>query len=168
MKEALGLLVVALAASSARAEPYRPLPRLPPGKVESREATGASQVPAPADSSAGQETGQGETSGAPGGASRLAPMSTATGARAATADRLGPEAQPTTGPVRRARRVGPPPPLQDELGRTFVLAAAPPLQDDGGGILEAPEPVHVIVLPSPDRKADDGVPQRRDRRRRGQ
>jgi hypothetical protein len=124
MRTALGFLLIALAAGDASAEPYRPLPRLTPGKVKSRGE--ARKVPIPPV------------------AARAAPPAAASPPLAAA---MEPATPPPRASARRARRVGPPPPLQDEFGRTIVFAAAPPLQDEVGRVIEADDPVHVIVLP---------------------
>lgn len=132
MEKAVALVVIALLASEARGEAYRPLPRLPPAKVRSRAAGDASRVSVPpaADEGARPEPRPGDV--------RVA----------------SPRPGAPTG--RRTRRVGPPPPLQDERGRVVVFASVPPLQDEAGGLLEAIEPVHVIVLPAPRKRARAG------------
>ena len=70
------------------------------------------------------------------------PPATATATARATPTATGAPA------VRRARRIGPPPPLQDEAGRTIVFASAPPLQDEAGQLLLRDEPVHVVNQPA--------------------
>jgi hypothetical protein len=150
VKKALALLVIVVAARTAGGEPYRPLPRLPPAKVKDRAASPSNRIPVPAAASAGAEPAPGDT-----------PASPTPDARPNTASGVE-VARPA---LRRARRTGPPPPLQDEVGRTVMFAAANPLQDDGGGFVDELGPVQVIVLPSPGKRASDTVARPRDRKR---
>jgi hypothetical protein len=142
MKIALSLVVIGVVVGDARGEPYRPLPRLPPAKVRQRAATRSRYVPAPPIAAVQPESATADLPRSP-----------------PVADRPGPgqEARAAQPSLRRARRVGPPPPLQDELGRTIVFAAAP-LAREGGGLADGFAPLHVIVLPSRGERAHGTAP----------
>ena len=150
MGKASAVLLIALFVSEARGEAYRPLPRLAPAKVRSRAAGEAKAVPVPPAAEAARE--EAADAPAPGATRDAGP-----GARAVRPARRSEEvrvatAVPAASVGRRARRVGPPPPLEDELGRVVVFASTPPLQDEAGRILQPSDPARVIVLPSPGKR----------------